>query len=184
MSWRRRSSRSVLAKAFSTAFLISWPRARSATSRAIPVFAHQFRNELRIPCGTQLMLVSLQSLLMVALLRVRPVGDGKTRPWPPDLGSAVARTARAPVLSGTRCPFSVLVCCGGIVQVAVVRSISSHVAFLTSPLRVAVRVRNLNAAIVAQEARWLRQSGQHRRLGCGVGPSCVGVVGCWYPERR
>ena len=103
-----------------------------------------------MPCGTQPTLFSLHSLLMVALLSVRPVGDGKTKPLPPDFGSAVARTAKAPVLRGTRCARCVFVCSEGIVQVAVLRSISSHVAFLTSPLSVAVRVRNLTAAIVAQ----------------------------------
>ena len=36
------------------------------------------------------MLFSLQSLLMVALLMVRPVGEGKTRPRLPDSESAVA----------------------------------------------------------------------------------------------
>ena len=97
------------------------------------------------------MLFSLQSLLMVALLMVRPVGEGETRPRLPDFESAVARTASGVMtLSGTRCSFPVLVCSGGIVQVAVARLISSQVAFLVSPLRVAVRVRNLNAAMVAQ----------------------------------
>ena len=89
---------------------------------------------------------------MVALLGGRPVGDGKTRPSPPDRWCAVSRTANAPLLKGTRCICCVLVCSAGIVQVAVVRSISVHVACLTSPLLVAVRVRNLKAAIVAQWA--------------------------------
>ena len=50
--------------------------------------------------------------------------------------------ASAPVLRGTRCSRPVLVWAEGIVHTAVVRSTSSHVAFLASPLRVAVRVRN------------------------------------------
>ena len=62
----------------------------------------------------------------------------------------MSRTARAPELKGTRCTCCVLVCSAGIVQIAVVRSISVHVACLTSPLLVAVRVKNLKAAIVAQ----------------------------------
>ena len=96
------------------------------------------------------MLVSLQSLLMVVLLMIRPVGYGKIKPVLFDFWRDVKRTVRAPVLSGTRCSFSVFVCSGGIVQVAVARLVSSQVAFLTSPLRVAVWVRNLNAAMVAQ----------------------------------
>ena len=54
------------------------------------------------------------------------------------------------MLRGTLCSRSVFVCLGGIVQIALVRSISSHIAFRTSPFLVAVSVRNLNAAMVAQ----------------------------------
>ena len=65
---------------------------------------------------------------MVALLSVRPVGDGKIKPLLFDLWRAVKSTVRAPVLRGTRCSNPVFVCSGGTVQVAVARSISSHVA--------------------------------------------------------
>ena len=83
----------------------------------------------------------------------RPPGRRrKDQTNPPDSRCAASRTAKAPVLRGTRCTRPVLVCSAGIVQVAVVRSISVHVACLTSPLLVAVRVRNLKAAIAAQGA--------------------------------
>ncbi len=126
--------------------------AASAISRGTPESLHQSRKDDRIPCGTASIPFSRTSLEIVESDSGFPVGDGNTSPFAPVRSAASLMIFRAGLLRGTRWGRPVLVRSPGISHVSVVTSISSHVALRTSPLLVAVRVRILNAAMVAQWA--------------------------------
>ena len=149
MTGRRASRRSLLAYAPSTPPTVC-ANAASAISRGTPESLHQSRKDDLIPCGTASMRFSRTSLEIVELDSGFPVGDGNTSPFAPVQSAAFSMILRAGLLRGTRCGRPVLVRWPGISHMSLLRSISSHVAFRTSPLRVAVRVRILNAAMVAQ----------------------------------
>ena len=151
MTGRRASRRSLLAYAPSTPPTMC-ANAASAISRGTPESLHQSRKDDLIPCGTASMRFSRTSLEIVESDSGFAVGDGNTSPVASVRSAALLMILRADLLRGTRCGRPVLVRSPGISHVSVVRSIWFHVAFRTSPLLVAVKVRILNAAMVAQWA--------------------------------
>ena len=124
--------------------------------------AAQSRKDDRKPCGTASIPNSRMSLETVPPWIARARCDGKIRPEPSAISRASRRTSSARADSGTRCSRLAFIRCAGIVHVAAAKSISSQLAYRTSPDRHAVSTRNSKASTAGRYASDVLTPGERR----------------------
>ena len=175
----RWSNRSVLAYACSVEFPIVCDRAASDTCQL--ALATSILQALKLLLKPWAVVRLANGSVDSSLIRVRPsigcpgfFGDSNTKWLALFSCRARRRIAMAWVLSGTRCSLLCFILSTGIVQMAWSRSISSHVAFVASLERLAVKTRNSRQSLVVScevEAR------TRDRAGC---TSLYGRASWWW----
>ena len=100
------------------------------------------------PCGTAPIPRSRTIFPIASLESIPPRAEGNTTPALSVSARASCSTTSAPLDSGTRCARFVFIRSAGMRHSRTSRSISSHCAPRTSPLRHAVSTRNSNASTV------------------------------------